>query len=294
MVSNNHLVSVIITTFNREDFLEEALISVVNQTYKNIEIIVVDDGSKVNYAEKICSKYNNCHYYFKENGGISSARNFGVTKAKGEFVAFLDDDDLFKLNKIEKQLDVLINNPEYDLVHSSATIIEHNGKITDVTIGASNEKAHLRTGDVFWNALGRWCVKSPTPFLRKKIFDKVMFDEEIEVSEDFDFYQRLFYYFKVYYINESLAYYRDSDEISRLSKKEEKYVGVESQFFNNFLKMGIKNPFTLYKIALRLAQCGITNWNLYYKDNKIVVSKWKLFLNPFYYIRNLNKLSEKV
>jgi hypothetical protein len=58
--------------------------------------------------------------------------------------------------------------------------------------------------------------------------------------------------------------------------------------------MGIKNPFILYRIALRLAQCGITNWNLYYKDNKIVVCKWKLFLNPFYYIRNLNKLSGKV
>ena len=58
--------------------------------------------------------------------------------------------------------------------------------------------------------------------------------------------------------------------------------------------MGIKNPFTLYKIGLRLAQCGIANWNLYYKDNKIVVSRWKLLLNPFYYIKNLNKLSVKL
>ncbi|MFY8214021.1 MAG: glycosyltransferase, partial [Flavobacterium sp.] len=223
-----------------------------------------------------------------------SARNFGIRKAKGEFIAFLDDDDLFKFDKIEKQLDILMNYPKYDLVHSSATVIEHDGKITNITIGASNDKSHLRTGNVFWNALGRWCVKSPTPLLRKEIFEKVMFDETIEVSEDFDFYQRLFYFFQVYYINESLAYYRDSNKISRLSKKAEKYVGVERQFFNNYLKMGVKNPFTLYRIALRLAHCGIKNWNLYYTNNKIVVNKWKLILNPFYYIKNLNKLSEKV
>ena len=237
MEKNNHVVSVIITTFNRKDFLEETILSVVNQTYKNIEIIVVDDGSKINYAEKICNQFNNCKYYYKNNGGVSSARNYGIQKAKGDYIAFLDDDDLFKVDKIEKQLDILLKNPKFSLVHSSATVIEHDGKISSRTIGSSIEKAHLRTGNVFWNALGRWCVKSPTPLLRKEVFEKVMFDESIEVSEDFDFYQRLFYHFEVYYIYESLAYYRDSNEISRLSKKAEKYVGVESQIFNNFLKI---------------------------------------------------------
>lgn len=293
MKNSNHLVSVIITTFNREDFLEKAIASVVNQTYKNIEIIVVDDGSKINYAEKICGKFNKCKYYYKNNGGLSSARNYGIQKAKGEYIAFLDDDDLFLKHKIEVQVAILIQKKDIYCVHSSASIIDGNDNLTGEIIGSSKEKAHKRSGNVFWNALGVWVVKSPTPLFRKEVFDKILFDEEIMVGEDVDFYQRMFYFFNVYYVTEPLSLYRDDDDPNRLSKKHEKYLGLESKIFSNFVKMGVKNPFTLYRVALRLAQCGITNWNLYYKDNKIFISKWKLFLNPFYYIKNLNTLSNK-
>jgi len=288
--NEQNLVSVIITTYNRAEFIEKAILSVVNQTYSNIEILVVDDGSDINYAEEICRKYNQCVYLNKKNGGISSARNFGVKHAKGNFIAFLDDDDLFMPNKIEQQLAVLLNYSDVGCVHSPAVVIDNYGNDTGVVIGSSKEKASKRSGYVFWNALGTWCVKSPTPLLRKKVFEKVQFDETLVVGEDLDFYQRLFYYFKVFYIQEPLAYYRDSNAISRLSHKEEKYLGIESRFFNNFLEMGIKNPFTLYKIALKLAQSGIRNYNNYYQDNNIKVSKIKLILNPFYYVKNLNKL----
>ena len=96
---NSPLVSVIIPTYNRVEFLEIAIQSVVNQTYNNIEIIVVDDGSKSNYAESICNEYLNCFYFYKNNGGLSSARNFGISKSKGELIAFLDDDDFWQNSK---------------------------------------------------------------------------------------------------------------------------------------------------------------------------------------------------
>ncbi|MFD0777178.1 glycosyltransferase family 2 protein [Flavobacterium myungsuense] len=107
------LVSVIVTTYNRDEFIERTLISIDNQTYKNIEIIVVDDGSKINYAEKICNKFNNCKYYFKNNGGLASARNYGIKKAKGIYIAFLDDDDLFLPHKIEVQVAILLQKKIY-------------------------------------------------------------------------------------------------------------------------------------------------------------------------------------
>lgn len=292
-MENNALVSVVITTYNRETYLDSAIQSVVNQTYKNIEIIVIDDGSFTNYAEKICSNYPQCKYHFKTNGGLSSARNYGITVSKGYFIAFLDDDDMFLPQKIEVQIEILKNKLDVDCVHSSAMIIDKNNVPTGEIIGASKSKAHYRSGNVFWNALGVWVIKSPTPLFRRKVFDNILFDESILVGEDVDFYQRMFFKHKLFYVIEPLALYREDDDPNRLSKKLEKYNGIESKIYSNFLKMGIKNPFTLYKIALKLAQVGISRLNSNNSSYIITVSKWKLLLNPFYYIKNLNKLSKK-
>ena len=119
MNNTTNLVSIIIPTYNREKYLEEAILSIINQTYKNFEILVIDDGSKENYAERICNKYNNCTYLYKKNGGVSSARNFGIKKSKGDFIAFLDDDDVWKINKLEIQLNLLLKNRNIDCIHSS-------------------------------------------------------------------------------------------------------------------------------------------------------------------------------
>lgn len=282
------LVSVIVPTFNRHEFLERTLISIDNQTYKNIEIIVVDDGSKINYAEKICKQFSNCKYYYKYNGGLSSARNYGIQKAKGAYIAFLDDDDLFLPHKIEVQVAILLQKKDIYCVHSSASVIDGDDNLTGETIGSSKEKANKRSGNVFWNALGVWVVKSPTPLFRREVFDKILFDETIKVGEDVDFYQRMFYFFYVFYVEEPLALYRDDNDPNRLSKKHEKYIGLESKIFSNFIKMGLKNPFTLYRIALQLAKVGIHNKEVFY-NKKMNVTNWKLYLNPFYYIKNLNK-----
>ncbi|SFB21061.1 Glycosyltransferase involved in cell wall bisynthesis [Flavobacterium swingsii] len=284
-MENSSLVSVIIPTYNREEYLDIAIQSVISQTYKNIEILVIDDGSKINYAEDICAKYKQCIYLYKENGGLSSARNFGVKNAKGKYIALLDDDDLFLNTKIEKQVTVLEKDKEIFCVHSAAKIINDNGVETGEIIGASVEKAHKRSGFVFWNALGVWVVKSPTPLFRKEVFDKIIFDEEIKVGEDVDFYQRMFYFFKVLYIEEPLAFYREGNDTNRLSKKIEKYVGIEQKMFSNFIKMGIKNPFTLYKIAYILANAGIRSWNTIFSKNPIKINRLNLIVNPFYYLK---------
>jgi glycosyltransferase involved in cell wall biosynthesis len=284
-MADNVLVSVIVPTYNRETYLDFAIQSIVNQTYKNIEIIVVDDGSQYNYAEAICAKYPQCFYYYKENGGLSSARNFGIQKAKGDFIAFLDDDDEFLPEKIEKQCQVLHNNSSVACVHSSAYVIDNDGSMTGEVIGANKSKIKNRSGYVFWNALGAWVVKSPTPLFRKKVFDTILFDESIKVGEDVDFYQRMFYLFSVSYINEPLALYRDNEDPNRLSKKIEKYVGLEYKVFQNFKKMKIQNPIVLHKIAIFSAKAAIRNWNNTYPSNKIKRNRLVLLFNPYYYLK---------
>ncbi|MEO8533825.1 MAG: glycosyltransferase [Flavobacterium sp.] len=280
------LVSVIITTYNRSAFLDEAISSVINQTYDNIEIIVVDDGSSDNYAEAICANFSNCHYYYKENGGLSSARNYGIVQAKGDYIAFLDDDDFWKNSKIEKQIKIVLEIPSVDCVHSSVAIVDENGNLTGHYYGASQNKISKRSGYVFWNALGAWVVKSPTPLIRKKVFQPdLLFDENIKVGEDVDFYQRMFYRHKVYYINEPLAFYREYNNENRLSLQQEKYIGIEKKMYDNFLKMNVKNPFILYKIAIKLLHSAVKKWNQLYLLNPIVLSKIDFYGRPVYCLR---------
>tara|TARA_R110002049_G_scaffold25354_8_gene89198 strand:+ start:12351 stop:13226 length:876 start_codon:yes stop_codon:yes gene_type:complete len=291
-LNNQNLISVIIPTFNRLDFLEEAILSVVNQTYKEIEILVIDDGSDIKYAEEICNKYNQCVYLYKENGGLSSARNYGIRKAKGNFIAFLDDDDLWRHDKIEIQLKSLKDNPDIDCIHSSAKVINEKGIETGEIIGASDDKAHKRSGYVFWNALGVWVVKSPTPLIRKKVFKNYLFfDETIRVGEDIDFYQRLFYKHKVLYINDSLAFYREYSNANRLSLMTDKYIGIEKKLYLNLKKLGFNSFITKYKVLHKLANAAKKrklNSGLNDIDESLL-NRCLMFVNPLFFLNKYSK-----
>ncbi|TDW47151.1 glycosyltransferase involved in cell wall biosynthesis [Flavobacterium sp. 270] len=279
------LITVIIPTFNREEYLENAIESVVNQSYGNIEILVIDDGSDNNYAETICNKYPNCTYFYKQNGGLSSARNYGINLSKGEYIAFLDDDDFWKSSKIEKQIKILLENPSVDCVHSSAAVVDEKGSLTGKYIGANPNKICKRSGYVFWNALGVWVVKSPTPLIRKKVFQPdLLFDETIKVGEDVDFYQRMFYRHKVFYIDEPLAFYREYHNINRLSIQREKYIGIEKKMFLNFRKMGIKNLFILHFIVIKLLKKAIKKNNSLYPETKKTISIINIYFRPRYFL----------
>jgi len=287
---SNPLVSVVIPTHNREKYIEQAILSVINQSYKNIEIIVVDDGSICNYAQSICQKYLNCSYFFKQNGGLSSARNFGIDKAKGEFIAFLDDDDFWDLHKITKQIEAFNLNPNVDMIHSKVAIVDEYGNLTGKFGGASANKLHKRSGYVFWNALGVWVVRSPTPLIRKKVFQSdLLFDEDIKVGEDIDFYQRMFYRHRVFYIDEPLAFYREYEDENRLSLQQEKYIGIEKKMYFNFKKMGIRNPIILNAIARRLLIKAMNTSAKFCLVNNFKISTLNLYIRPAYYLNRYFK-----
>ena len=280
------LVTVIIPTYNRKEYLETAIQSVSNQSYSNIEILVIDDGSANNYAQEICAKFSNCSYHFKANGGLSSARNYGILLAKGEYIAFLDDDDFWESSKIEKQLKIVLENPSVDCVHSSVAVVDENGKPTGKYYGAAKNKISKRSGYVFWNALGVWVVKSPTPLIRRKVFrEDLMFDETIKVGEDIDFYQRMFYRHKIHYINEPLAFYREYDNPERLSLQLEKYIGIESKMYHNFRQMKIRNPFVLYLIKIRLLKSYVKRWNMADDRKPIIISQFEIWFRINYFLK---------
>lgn len=117
-MSNFPLISVIIPVYNRERYLKEAIESVLAQTYPAIELIVVDDGSSDRSAE-IAQSYP-VIYYYQTNGGISAARNAGIALATGEFIAFLDSDDIWVTDKLAKQMAAFDANPNLEAVFGYA------------------------------------------------------------------------------------------------------------------------------------------------------------------------------
>lgn len=116
MTANLPIVSVIIPAYNRDRYLAEAIESVLAQTYSAIDIIVVDDGSVDRTAEVAQRYVPKIRYFYQPNGGIGAARNAGIAQAQGEFLAFLDSDDLWVPNKLALQLAAFASDPELDAV----------------------------------------------------------------------------------------------------------------------------------------------------------------------------------
>ena len=202
------LVSVIVTTYNRSIFLREALTSIIFQTYNDIELLVIDDGSESSMAtenKKICQLFNKCQYFYKENTGQPDSRNFGINRSKGNYIAFCDDDDYWDINKLEKQIEILNLNPDYALVTGCIEYIQENGQKT------GNIKCHEghNHGYIFESLLIKNRTASITPLLRREVFDKVgYFNPSFTIGEDWEFWRRVSYYYKFYSINQVIAYVR--------------------------------------------------------------------------------------
>ncbi|MDX1640985.1 MAG: glycosyltransferase family A protein [Balneolaceae bacterium] len=109
------LISVIIPVYNGAEFIDETLKSAFSQTYSNIEIIVVDDGS-TDHTSEIVAKYPDVHYIYQENQGVSVARNTAISAAKGNYIAFLDADDIWMPDKLTIQMEFMRKNPEIRIV----------------------------------------------------------------------------------------------------------------------------------------------------------------------------------
>lgn len=112
----NPLVSVIVPVYNCEKYLAEAIASVLSQCYSSLEVIIIDDGSTDSSAEVAAQFLPKVKYHFQENSGPSAALNQGIQLSQGDFLAFLDSDDLWQPGKLSLQMKFLLENPEYDAV----------------------------------------------------------------------------------------------------------------------------------------------------------------------------------
>lgn len=211
-------VSVIIPTYNRTDYLSKTLKSINDQTFQDFEIIVVDDGTPGDENEKLCSEFSKVRYFkIPNSGGPARPRNTGLYEATGEYIAFVDDDDIWLPNKLEKQVKILEDNSDYGLVHSPCRVIDGLGNETGKVIGNSKSSKE-KHGWVFERMIGNWTLMMPTVTLRKEILKNTgIFNENIPPAlEDVEFFSRLAFYTKFYFLEEPLVLYRKYEQgISR-------------------------------------------------------------------------------
>ena len=179
-------VSVVMSVFNQERYLPSAIESILNQSYTDFEFIIVNDGSN-DSSNNIILSYKDKRIILieQENTGLPAALNLAISKAKGDFIARMDSDDIADPSRIKKQLEYLNKNREIDLIGSSVRIIDENGKF----LGA--EDVPIRPEAINQCLKYRCVVYHPTFFLRKEVFNKVGgYRKEFIHAQDYDFLLR--------------------------------------------------------------------------------------------------------
>ena len=285
------LVSVIITTYGREEkLLLEAIKSVQNQSYQNIEIIIIDDNGKGSELQRkneiLLKKYTDIIYIANiVNSGAQISRNKGILRASGEYIACLDDDDIWVKDKIEKQVK-LMEKEKLDLVFCNGYRFYNNNinnrKIYQINF-ISNRIIDFNT------ELKNDCIGSTShPLMRKECFAKTgLFDIDMPARQDYEMWLRFCKYYKVKGINEPLFYYRyhDGDRITKSYKKEiTSYKLLLKKYREDYKKDSIAKAYILFI----LSKTYLKNKNIFsffkYSINAMLINPkvvFKIILNHY-------------
>lgn len=206
----NNLVSVIIPNYNGRDFIAACLDSVLRQNYKNVEIIVVDDGSTDDSLQILLSYQDRIQVISIEHQGASAARNIGISSAKGRFIALLDSDDIWERNKLDQQMEKMING-NYDLIYCSGREFysnETSGVVLTAQYSGNCYKYFKQFPARAVIVLGCSSALMRASLLKKSGLFDVSFSG---AAEDWDFFRRYCRNAKVGFVPEILVHYRRHD-----------------------------------------------------------------------------------
>ena len=210
--SNKPLVSVIIPTYNRGWIVGEAIDSVLDQDFRDYELIVVDDGSDDNTPAILAAYGKKIKVLRQSNRGVSAARNYGITAATGRLIAFLDSDDIWLPRKLFTQVKFFAENPDAVINQTEERWIRNGVRVNP-------KKRHLKFSGMIFERSLTLCLVSPSAVMIKKgLFDSVgVFDEHLPACEDYDLWLRISCRYPVHLIDTPLIIKRGGHE-DQLSK----------------------------------------------------------------------------
>ena len=266
---NKYKISVVIPTLNRINTLQRALDSVINQTYKPAEIIVVDNGSSDGTLKFLKEQYPKITILTENKIGVSSARNKGIKKSINQWIALLDSDDAWHPKKLEIQTSMLDSAlKEYNLIHTDEVWFRNNKHINQM-------KKHKKQGGyIFERCLSLCCISPSSVLFKKNILDKVgLFDESLPVCEDYDMWLKICSSEEVLFAQDKLTY---------------KYGGHKDQLSKSYWGMD--------RFRIKSIENIIKNFDLTYKQKKQakkeLIKKLKIIINGAFKRNNLSIVNE--
>jgi len=231
-------VSVIIPTYNRRELVLEAVDSVLNQTYQDFELIVMDDGSSDGTKNAAQERHGNrLMYVYQEHQGVSAARNHGMELARGEYIAFLDSDDLWLPRKLEVQIDFMHRHSDAQICYTDEVWIRQGVRVNP-------RRRHAKhTGWIYPYCLPLCIISPSSACMRRELFDRVgVFDTDLPVCEDYDLWLRVASRFPIFFLDRKLIIKRGghADQLSNRSWGNDRYrvVALEKQLSLNHLTSG--------------------------------------------------------
>jgi glycosyltransferase involved in cell wall biosynthesis len=286
-------VSVIIPTYNYGRFLGEALQSVLNQTFADFEIIVVDDGSTDNTRD-VAARFNDnrIRYIYQENRGVSAARNAAIWDSKGEHIAFLDADDIWLPEKLELQVKVLDLRPEVAIVCSDTYFFDDQTGDILGRFWHDDKQFHgwFNPREASQNALRyllyRGCFIAPTvTMVRREVFHVVGgFDEALKTHEDWDMFVRITQRFAIETIDMPLA--KNRRHGANLSAKQEQMYESEQKALQKAIFSYSLKPDEIKIAKRRLAHLHFLYGSRSVADGKVKLGRERLLasirINPWY------------
>jgi glycosyltransferase involved in cell wall biosynthesis len=218
MKYNNYLISIIMPAFNVEKYIKESVFSVLNQSYKNIELLIFDDGSSDNTISEISKFHDSRIKLFKGNInlGAAKARNYLLSKSKGDFVAFLDSDDICLKHRFKDCISYFENNPEIELIGARTILIDENSKKYSFVKSFESFNYKDVEADLFFNNT----FSLSTVIIRRSILQYIIFDERFEPAEDYELFSRISGIVKMENINKCLVKYRISSNSLSFTKRD--------------------------------------------------------------------------
>lgn len=261
-------VSVIIPTYNRKEIVVDAIVSVLNQDYKDFEVIVIDDGSTDGTTQYLLNRFPDIRLITQKNKGVSNARNIGIVAAKGNYIAFLDSDDRWLANKLTRQIQYIKKYPDYNICHTEE-IWYRNG------IRVNPMKKHQDSAeDLFLKSLKGCIISTSSVLIKKQLFDDVgLYDESLPACEDYDLWLRITAKYKILFLAEKLVIKHGGGK-DQLSKK---YWGMD--------RFRIKSLEKLFFLEY-------LNREQKHELRNILQEKLKIFINGAIKHNNINGIKE--